>query len=203
MNSKIIDGITNIDGELIEKYWIYKHKYREKRKRNLKWLVSAVAACLILSISIPTAIIYTPVEYDLNYKREDDYFANAWKTINTWIYYPENTNLKRERVRLPGNAYSIFVAWKHINNIGDDVIWLDYEYKSTETVSNLDLQREYAFHFQNDKTAKKKYVLWITISRDIEAYFEKSDGYTLMLSLVRTLTEPDKIVYSDIYVIFE
>lgn len=201
MNSKIIDGITNIDGELIEKYWISKHKYPQKRKRNIKWLVSAVAACLILSICIPTAIIYTPVEYDLDYYPEGPHLA--WKKMNIWVYYTNGTDLERERVRLPYSPYGCFVVWKYINNIGDDVVYLGSNFKQVEEIEASDLEREYDFHLHNNIKTKKQYAIWIRISKDIESYFSLYDKDALMLSLVRTLTESDRIVYSDIYVIFE
>ena len=202
MNNLIIDGITNIDIELIQKYWIYKHQFQRRRKRNFKWLISAVAACLILSICIPTVIIYTPVEYDLEYDSPHSNLA-AWGKRNIWVYYTNGTDLDRERVRLPCSPYSRFVVWKHLNNIGDDVEYLGSNYKQTEEIEASDLERKYDFHLHSNKKAKKLYTKWISISKDIESYFSQHDKDTLMLSLVRTLTESDKIVYSDIYVIFE
>lgn len=201
-NSKILDGISNIDEELIVKYWRYKQVCREKRKRKFKWILNAVAACLILSICIPTVIIYTPVEYDLDYYPPNGPHP-AWLERNIWVYYTNGTDLNRERVRLPCSPYGRFVVWKHLNNIGDDVVYLGSNYKQVEEIEASDLEREYDFHLHNNNKTKKQYAIWIRISKDIESYFNQHDKDTLMLSLVRTLTESDKIVYSDIYVIFE
>lgn len=200
-NYNIIDGITNIDSELIEKYLQYKKAYQRKQKKKLKCILSAVAVCLILSICIPTLIIYTPVEYDIDYYTTP--YERAWKVRNIWLYYTDNTDLNRERVRLPCYYHNVFITWKHINGIGEEVRLLDYQYQliNSETVS--DSKKEYDFHFQNNKPAKKNYVLWLTISGDIRTYFDQYDQYTLMLSLVRSMTEHHKIVYRDIYVIIE
>lgn len=202
MNNRIIDGITNIDGELIEKYWRYKQVCQGKIKRNPKWIISAVAACLILSICIPTVIIYTPVEYDLEYYPTEGP-SGAWRERSVWIYYTNGTDLNRERVRLPCFKYGLFVAWKHLNNIGDDVVYLGSNFKLVEEIEVSDLEREYDFHLHNNKTATKQYAIWIRISKDIESYFSQYDKETLMISLARTLTEYGKLFYSDVYVIFE
>ncbi len=54
MNSYIIDGITNIDPDLIEKYFTTKQKLRAKKNATRKWHANkrniSIAACLALII---------------------------------------------------------------------------------------------------------------------------------------------------------
>ena len=59
MNSKIIDGITNIDGELIEKYWQYKQACLSKRRMRIKRVVGTAVACFALVIAVIIAFMST------------------------------------------------------------------------------------------------------------------------------------------------
>ncbi len=127
MNSKIIDGITNIDGELIEKYWQYKQACLSKRRTRIKRIVGAAAACFALVIAVVIAlmnsignnsqIVYNSYgKIDITYlssaeivDTDEDFFVSS----NGDIYSPEGwvSNIKQ------GSATVVYGTAKNIKTV--------------------------------------------------------------------------------------
>lgn len=95
-------------------------------------LIAAVAAMLALTMCASLIIIpFIPTTLGLDYLTSpSDGTETAFKEQNAWIYYVENGKQKREYVRLPGDTQNVFLAWKHLNAVGDEVELLDYRFES-------------------------------------------------------------------------
>lgn len=200
-NAKILDGITNIDEDLIAKYLCNKEKYQSKRRRwnILHRALAAVAACLLLALCLPFALEYVPVKLDLDYSRPGPDAAFKWES--TWVYYVEGSETLRERVYLPGSYYPVFVAWRHLNDFGDEVQLLDYAIENADSPEAPTYVGENVYHFALQDEGEDQKILYITLTDDIESYFDEKDRESLMLSLIRSITERQKIQFRDIYII--
>ncbi len=146
MNQNIIDAISDIDEDLIDAYFKTDEKLRKAKKRKstyIKWSAAA-AACLVLALLAAVIPQYIPAELPVDY--EVYFFAGAVETggtygenipkENVWVYYAKDGKIWRERVRLPQGAQNAFIAWKHLNGIGDEVKLITY---STGGGSVLDI----------------------------------------------------------------
>ncbi len=127
----IIDAVSGIDGDLIEEYFGTEESLQKaKRRKNIfiKWSAAA-AACLVLAFLAAVIPQYIPAEYDLDYKcyilageiETGGTYGENIRKENVWIYYAKDGKIVRERVRLPYGAQNVFIAWKHLNGIGDEV----------------------------------------------------------------------------------
>ena len=90
-------------------------------------LVATIAALLALSLLLgAAAIAFIPKTYDLDYEIPKQ--ENASKV--TQIYYlSENGKIKRQSVLLPPTEQNVFLTWKHLNGLGDEVQMLDVVYE--------------------------------------------------------------------------
>ena len=95
-------------------------------------LIAAVAAMLALTMCSSLLIIpFIPTTLGLDYLTSpSDGTEIAFKEQNAWIYYVKDGKQKREYVRLPGSTENVFMAWKHLNAVDDEVELLDYRFKS-------------------------------------------------------------------------
>ena len=95
-------------------------------------LITAVAAMLALTMCASLAVIpFIPTTLGLDYLTSpSDGTEIAFKEQNAWIYYVKDGKQKREYVRLPGDTQNVFMAWKHLNGLGDEVQMLDYQFAS-------------------------------------------------------------------------
>lgn len=86
-------------------------------------LIAAVAAMLALTMCASLAVIpFIPTTLGLDYLTSpSDGTEPAFKEQNAWIYYVKDGKQKREYVRLPGSTQNVFMAWKHLNAVGDEV----------------------------------------------------------------------------------
>ena len=93
-------------------------------------LIAAVAAMLVLALCASLVVIpFIPTTLGLDYLTSpSDGTDIAFKEQNAWIYYVKDGKQKREYVRLPGDTQNVFMAWKHLNGLGDEVELLDVTY---------------------------------------------------------------------------
>lgn len=200
-NAKLLDGITNIDEDLIAKYLCNKEKYQCKRRRRkiLHRTLAAVAACLLVALCLPFALEYTPVNLGLDYSRPGPDAAYKWESA--WIYYVNGSETLRERVYLPGSYYPVFVAWRHLNGFGDEVRLLDYAIENADSPEAPTYVGKKIYHFSLQDAAEDQKKLYITLTDDIESYFDEKNSEALMLSLIRSITERQKFQFRDVYII--
>ncbi len=204
-NCLLMDAIGYVDDAYLKKYFSMKETFstkKQNRKRNIiiKW--SAVAACLCLIVVLSSIIIppYIPTEYNLSYS----YVGDDGKEIyipesNTWIYYVQNNHVKRERVKLPCSAQNIFLTWKHLNNIGDEVKLIKCEILSngSEYITNFD------GHDVANYDIGDYFVLDIVISKNIENYVNKTEQETLFETLKKSMTSNSSIDFDEVNISIE
>lgn len=203
-NYEFADAISCLDAEILEKHLEKKDKLRVKLKnrkktRILKWS-GVVAACLAVAIMTTFAVQYIPVSYDLDYSYignngEDSFVLDE----NVWIYYVDGSNVRRERVNLPCTAENVFITWKYLNNIGNDVVLISCQINSNAIWDPSMFEGE---PFDNYKLGDY-YILNLTISKNIEKYIEGRDYNNFIVSLKRSMTEYSNIDFDEVNVFFE
>ena len=205
MNKYLItDAISYLDADLLAKHLEKKENLKnkasiEKKKSILKWSGIA-AACLVVVILATFVVQYIPVSYELDYNYtgsngEDVYILEK----NVWIYYVDGSNIRRERVNLPCTAENIFITWKYLNDIGDDVVLISYQINSNGIGDSSSFEGE---DVDNYKQGNYR-VLNITISKNIENYIEGKNYNNLITSLKRSMTENSNLECDDVNVAFE
>ena len=126
------DGVARIDPDAVERLLqieqgILAMRRRQRHTRLLIIPAAALVAMLVCMTAI--AIPFIPTTLGIDYPTTPaDGTEIAYKEQNAWIYYVKNGKQKREYVRLPGSTENVFMAWKHLNGLGDEVQLLDVTY---------------------------------------------------------------------------
>ena len=196
---KLADAITELDSDILERYVRMKKTLAEKKKPKgsawLKW-ASAIAACLVLVIAATFFTQYIPTEYNLNYSYigtngKETYIADK----NVWVYYVDNGDIERERVKLPCTAENVFITWKHLNTIGDEVELIECKIVSNGNESTSDFEGEGVVNYEQGDY----FVLNITVTKNLQSY----EDYELLIdSLEKSMSEYSNIEFDEINVLF-
>ena len=204
MNRYIIDGITRIDPELIEKYLYNKMKLQiqKKQHRAFRLTTTVIAACFLVAMCLTFVIQYIPEIYDLDYYPVHDDRDYSAKKKSVWIYYAGNFDIKRERVYLPNYYYGRFVAWKYLSGIGEDVVLVDYKLAEHPIDSSIYEGKKH-YHYSLGVSDEHQYIVYITLSPDIINYLSKEKEKDLMLSLQKTIIQSNKLNISDVFIIID
>lgn len=215
----IFDGITNIREDIIERAEGYVFQREAKNtesgnsagKKGRKiipvWVsVTVAAACLLLVFVSPFLYIATrkcgssgpPEAADPGSSQHGS--ANPGKNQNmpgnvtpamtpaykdVSIYYVNGAELDCKTEYLEADPQLVFAAWKEKNDIGEEVLLLDFEIRSNATANIKDGMVE---HVLGDY-----HRLYLTVSRNLETYYEAVDSELLLESLKQTMWE-----YSDV-----
>ena len=185
-NSLFVDAVSYLDVDLLKKHLEKKERLRinpsRKRKRNIIRWTAAVAACVCMLCGTNMIIQYIPVRYELEYIYGGSNGVNEFVLDkNVWIYYVDHSSMKRERVTLPCNAENVFITWKHLNHIGDEVHLLEYELISNTYESSIDYEGEGVAN----NAPGNHYVLNMTVSSELRTY---ANYDALVSSLKKTMT---------------
>ena len=197
---KLTDAITELDSDILERYVRMKKTLAEKKRPNhrvwVKW-ASAVAACFVLIFAVTFITQYIPTEYDLNYSYigtngKETYIADK----NVWIYYVDSGDIERERVKLPCTAENVFITWKHLNTIGDEVELIEYKIVSNGNESTSEFEGQGVANYEPGDY----FVLNITVTKNLQSYEE----YELLIdSLEKSMSEYSNIDFDEINVLFK
>ena len=96
------------------------------KKPTFRILLVAAALTLLLG-SVLLSIPFIPKTYELDYLHSAAGQMQEYPTKNVRIYYTNQNGAQRsEYVRLPVCAENVFLAWKHLNGIGDEAVLIDY-----------------------------------------------------------------------------
>ena len=196
---KLIDAITDLDSDILNRYFDMKADLAAKKKLKkhtwVKW-ASLAAACFVLVITATFVTQYIPTEYNLNYSYvgangKETYIADK----NVWIYYVDNGDIERERVKLPCTAENVFITWKHLNNIGDDVKLIECKIVSNGNESTSEFEGQGVANYEPGDY----FVLNITVTKNLQSY----EGYELLIdSLEKSMSEYSNIDFDEINVLF-
>ena len=196
---KLTDAITELDSDIIERYVRMKSTLAEKKKPKhrawVKW-ASAVAACFVLVIAVTFITQYIPTEYNLNYSYVGDNGKETYiASENIWIYYVDKGEIERERVKLPCTAQNVFITWKHLNTIGDEVKLIEYKIVSNGNESTSDFEGEGVVNYEQGDY----FALNITVTENLQSY---EDYEVLIDSLEKSMSEYSNIDFDEINVLF-
>ena len=195
---KLIDAITDLDSDILNRYFGMKADLAAKKKPKkhtwVKW--ASVAACFVLVITATFVTQYIPTEYNLNYSYvgangKETYIADK----NVWIYYVDNGEIERERVKLPCTAENVFITWKHLNNIGDEVELIECKIVSNGNESTSEFEGQGVANYEPGDY----FVLNITVTKNLQFY----EDYELLIdSLEKSMSEYSNIDFDEINVLF-
>lgn len=196
---KLTDAITELDSDILERYVRMKNSLAEKKKPKhrawVKW-ASAVAACFVLVIAVTFITQYIPTEYNLNYSYVGDNGKETYiASENIWIYYVDKGEIERERVKLPCTAQNVFITWKHLNTIGDEVKLIEYKIVSNGNESTSDFEGEGVVNYEQGDY----FALNITVTENLQSY---EDYEVLIDSLEKSMSEYSNIDFDEINVLF-
>ena len=141
MNKNLFsDGLGNIDVDAVERLLLIEQQLeRQKARRKRAWiapvLVAATLSLLLCTLLI--AIPFIPKDLGIEYQTAPADDANLIYTKdNVWIYYEtENGQSGRKYVKLPLAEQNVFLAWKHLSGVGDEVELVDYAVTTDPTVN--------------------------------------------------------------------
>ena len=199
IQDKLTDAITELDSDILERYVRMKSSLAEKKKPKhrawVKW-ASAVAACFVLVIAVTFITQYIPTEYNLNYSYVGDNGKETYiASENIWIYYVDKGEIERERVKLPCTAQNVFITWKHLNTIGDEVKLIEYKIVSNGNESTSDFEGEGVVNYEQGDY----FALNITVTENLQSY---EDYEVLIDSLEKSMSEYSNIDFDEINVLF-
>lgn len=165
-NTNLLQAMGRIDPKLIADA---APDVPQKKSTNKMWVkcASAVAACLVLVIAVTFITQYIPTEYNLNYSYvgangKEMYIADE----NVWIYYVDNGDIERERVKLPCTAENVFITWKHLNKISDDVKLIEYKIISNGNEITSEFEGKGVVEYEQGDHL----ILNITVSEKLKSY---------------------------------
>lgn len=95
-----------------------------KKPRFRRAIMAAVAALLAMALLLgAAAIAFIPKTYDLDYELPKHQNASQVEQI---YYADQNGKIKRQSVLLPPTEQNVFMTWKHLCGLGDEMQMLDY-----------------------------------------------------------------------------
>lgn len=200
----LVDAIGCLGADLLEEHLEKKEKLRgrvrkQKKMQLFRW-AAAAAACFLLIVSASIGYQYIPTRYELDYS----YIGSNGENINiadenVWIYYVDGTGIKRERVTVPCTAENVFITWKHLNGIGDEVKLISFKIVSNGIESSFELMGENVTSYKPGDW----FAVNITISENIKNYGHGGKYDALMQSLKRSMTEYSGIDFDEVNIILE
>ena len=163
------------------------------RKKPLfkRALIAAVAAIVAMSLLLgAAAIAMIPKTYDLDYEIPKNEAADRSVPI---FYATENGKIKKQNVLLPPTEQNVFMTWKHLNGLGDEVQLLDYTVQADDTQAAAKPNTLWDSLRQDLSDSRK--TVTVTVSASITSSPDRNE---LLQSLQKTLAEyagvdPDRV----------
>ena len=164
----------------------------------IKWLVSGLVAVACIGVVVGIGFWYNKSQNLItndtgeNDESEAD-IAIEYSDVN--IYYVNNNGIQSISVYTACDPKDIFVYWKSYNGIDDDVqlIKTSIEDNGVEIVDSFSAQ-----YIVGDK-----FILNVTVSKDLEKYYETIPEEQLLKSLELTLTSYQQIEFDEYNLILE
>lgn len=200
----LFDSIGNVDDELIEKA-----KQPKKTHRNLIAGVGSLAACFVIActglIVLQSVQKNNGLQTDVSGEQytgsvssessenpetsENSVHENDGEVIpekiNADIYYVSNGKIESQTVNTSAIPETVFELWKSKNNIGEEVKLLSVQFIDNGTTEISEYSgAEVVTHTMGDKTT---YTL--TVTKNLESYYDSIDKDLLLESLEKTMTD--------------
>lgn len=166
------------------------------RKKHI-WLKYAVSfvACFALILGIGFSLKNRNkhmIEYS-TINSEEQNIALEHNNIN--VYYVSNNELLSVSEYLPCSPEEVFRAWKKANNIGNEVELIKVEIKSNGTESSDSFTASY--------TVGDRFVMEVTVTKNLENYYSMISEDKLLESLHLSLIGYHNIDFDEYYINFE
>ena len=179
------DGLSHVDVDEVERLLRIEQDLHAKkaRQKHLRLLLIPAAALLALLVCLTAVVIpFIPKTLDIEYE------PSKGLPETVWVYYVNDRGAqKRERVNLPGGTANVFEAWKHLNEVDDQVQIVSYDVQEEPAVS-IDPVPNTLWEFLRDELApaSSQKTVTVTLSPQITSY----DNYDALIdSLVATLAK--------------
>lgn len=147
----------------------------------------AICACFLIGVSVTFGMTFIPKEYPIEYiysvSIEEKNVTLEYENI--WVYYEKNGSTVRKLVRMPLSAENVFLSWKYLNGIGDDVLLIECK----AGYSSLDSANVIMRKIDIDGMS-----LTFSVSKDLADY---GDIEVLLLSLDKTMEEYGRFAYGE------
>ncbi len=201
----ILNAVGEVDDEFVTK------AKAKKASRKKLWIAlgSSLAACLALVLAVP--IVFTmrgasapapgAVEPPGAAEHPEDYGYPYLETAPVFddvkIFYVADGKICSKTQRMELSAENAFIAWREANNIGDEVEFVKCEIKDNSTDRTIAIGGEtFTEHIMGDY-----FILNITISKNIENYYDRIDSELLLDSLKQTMTGYSDIEFDEYHLI--
>lgn len=166
-------------------------------RKKYTWLKYAVsfAACfsLILGIGLSMRNRDETLPESSTIDTSEEAIALEHNNIN--IYYVNNNELISVSEYLPCSPEEVFRVWKKANNIGNEVELIKVEIKSNGTESSDSFTASY--------TVGDKFIMEVTVTKNLENYYSVIPEDKLLESLHLSLIGYHNIDFDEYYINFE
>lgn len=192
---QLVDAIGNVD----DKYIVNARK--ENRRSNYRKILSVAAACVLLTVASPwivLSIVKMGSTNDVAMDQNQPDGSQGEVTIsydNMTIYYVKDGKIKKEKEYLPCVAAEVFTAWKEKNGIGAEVLLLNFKIEDNGTTTE---EGGMVSH-----TVGTYFELHITVSKELENYYEMLGEELLLQSLKETMTGYMDLEFDEYYLYLE
>lgn len=194
MNSiDILNAIGDIDDEYVAKAKAKKTPYKTV------WITlgSSLAACLVLFIAVPLIFAMTmrasapdpaAAAPSAAASPHGEYVQIGVETSPIYddakIFYVADGKICSKTMYICFSPENAFTAWREANGIGDEVEFIKCEIKDNGVTVEKDNVVEH--------TVGDYFILNVTISKNIENYYDRIDSELLLESLERTMKDYDE-----------
>ncbi len=201
--------ILNAVGEVDDEY-VTKAKAKKASNKKL-WIAlgSSLAACLALVLAVPiifamrgasapaagTAEPHGAAQPPEDYRYPDPETAPVY--ANAKIFYVADGKICSKTQIIELSAENAFIAWREANNIGDEVEFVKCEIKD----NSFDTEKVTGGVAVVEHTVGDYFILNVTISKNIENYYDRIDSELLLDSLKQTMTGYSDIEFDEYHLI--
>ena len=192
----LVDAIGNINDEYITE------ARKKNKKRNNSKIIRIFAACVGLALILPVMIMGVS-ELGGGKKTSNDSISNnnpqnemAVLYDNVNIYFVDDGEIQSESEYLACDPKEVFFMWKDKNGIGTEIVLLDCHIEDNSTTTEHE-------DGSVSHTVGDYYELHITVSKELENYYETIDKELLLESLEKTMTGYSGIEYDAYYLHLE
>ena len=195
----LLCAINEIDDKMIDEHMDKMEKnaaLREKKKHKVKkWLGGAVTASLSVILLGLFILRFIPKQYELaySYKNEAGYEIGLAQA-NVWVSYLDGPFSKKELVKLPDSPENIFLTWKYLNHIGDDVQLLECRIDDNSSTSSSVIEGQPVVHHQ----VGDRFVMNIVISESIKTYADGEKLDKLLDTLKHSLADHSALKFDEV-----
>ncbi len=200
----ILDAIGEADDAAVK-------RAKQKKRRSFRYIpiAAGAAACLTLVLAIPVIrqeLVPDRAEEEYHYLLESheelvesmaDMVEIAPEYMAFDIWYVDGDQLVSESREFDSTSENKFLAWKELNGIGEDVRFISVKVEDNGYDSYSD-DGMTVTHVGGDH-----HIYYLTVSKELEAYYDTTDKALLLDSLQKTMTGGSHLEYDEYHLILE